>query len=143
MIVILKGTNFGLKITVLRVIASRLMVWDMNSCEQYNFNLTSQFCVLYFNMETNLLKIEFEDKTSILIDVLMDRVIPTDDVWFRKHVINRVLYLYTYNETWRKWLEGRRTNIDPRDQLIDWIKHWYAGYVLNQEAYRTRHNETN
>jgi len=91
----------------------------------------------------------FLEKTSLVIDVLIDAVLaetrnafaltPAQITWFASHCDQRFRYFHANNPKWRKWLEDRNSRIDPRNQCKVWIRHWLAAYMMNPGRYETQH----
>jgi hypothetical protein len=85
---------------------------------------------------------EFEDKTALILDVIISNAgVGQDETWFRRHADLRIRYMHSNNAAWRKWLESRVRTIDPRDQCVVWIKHWFAAYCMDRVRYQDRHPE--
>lgn len=81
----------------------------------------------------------FQNETSLILDVLVDQVLTThtaivklsaeQEAWFRDLVDRRILWQYEHKTSWKKWLRGKDRNVDPRDQAMVWIRHWYDATV--------------
>jgi len=89
----------------------------------------------------------FLARTSLLVNVLVGAVLaekshvltPAQTAWFVAYCDRRFRYFHANNPRWRKWLEDRDPNIDPRDQCKVWIRHWLAAYVLDPVGYQERY----
>jgi len=89
----------------------------------------------------------FLEKTSLLIDVLVEAVLiktgttlpAADAAWFATHCEQRFRYFHRNNAVWRKWLEDRNARIDPRNQCKVWIRHWLAAFIRDPAGFRERY----
>ena len=92
-------------------------------------------------------EVAFENRTCLLTDILVDQVFQERDWdiesqyvnWFYGHVNERFRYMHANNPEWRRWLENKRAQIDPRDQCKVWIRHWLTAYVIDPETYQRNH----
>ncbi len=88
----------------------------------------------------------FANATALILDIFLDKVL-TDTPhalsaaqveWFRSHCDRRFRWFHANRPEWRKWLENRNPNIDPRDQCVVWIRHWLAAYMIDPALYQQR-----
>lgn len=95
-------------------------------------------------------KEEFEKKTPLLLDVVAEtiiadfefvyktKLIPEQRQFFINHFDERIRWLYTNNQRWKRTLNNK-TNAG-RDHCYIFAYHWLMAYMIDNEQYVERTN---